>query len=175
VVEEAAALADQVGLEQVTFARLAQILGVSAPALYKHVDGLEQLHRDLTVLGATELWARIRDAAVGKSRRDALFATAEAYRQYARERPGLIGVVVRAPSPDDAELVAAAEAGLAVLRGVLAGYELSEDDEIHAMRELRVVAHGFATLENAGGFGLSQSLDETYRRLLDALDRSLSR
>ena len=175
VVEEAATLADEVGVGQVTFAALAKRLGISSPALYKHVDGLEQLRRDLTLLGLTELWARIRGAAVGKSKRDALLALAQAYREYALERPGLVTTVLRAPAAGDREHEAAAEAAMTVIRHILAGYDLSEDDTIHAVRALRVVMHGFTSLETAGGFGMSQSLDETYLRLIDALDQSLSR
>ena len=174
VVEAAATLADEVGLDQLTFAALAKRLGISAPALYKHVDGLDQLRRDLTLLGLTELSARIRGAAVGKSRRDALVAVAQGYREFALDRPGLVNTVLRAPAAGDHEHEAAAAATMNVLRQVLAGYELSEDDMIHAVRSLRVVMHGFTSLEAAGGFGLSQSLDETYLRLVDALDQSLS-
>lgn len=174
MVDEAAALADEVGLEQVSFAALAKRLGISAPALYKHVDGLDQLRRDLTLLGLTELWTRVGAAAVGKSKRDALVAVAEAYRDYARERPGLVNVVLRAPAVGDDEHEAATEAVMGVVRQVLAGYHLSEDDTIHATRALRVIMHGFTSLEGAGGFGMSQSLDETYLRLIDALDRSLA-
>ena len=175
VVEEAATLADDVGLEQVTLAALAKRLGISSPALYRHVDGLEQLRRDLTLLGLTDLCARIRGAAVGKSKREALLALALAYRDYARERPGLAPTMLRAPARGDHEHEAAAEAAMTVLRQVLAGYDLSEDDTIHSVRALRVVMHGFTSLEAAGGFGMSQSLDETYLRLIDALDQSLSR
>jgi AcrR family transcriptional regulator len=174
VVEEAAALADEVGLDQVSFAALAKRLGVSAPSLYKHVDGLAQLHRDLTILGLTELWTRVSAAAVGKSKRDALVAVAVSYREFARERPGLVSTVLRAPAAGDEEHEAAAIAALTVIRQILAGYHLSEDDTIHAIRALRVITHGFTSLENAGGFGMSQSLDETYLRLVDALDQSLS-
>jgi len=34
--------------------------------------------------------------------------------------------------------------------------------------------HGFVTLEHAGGFGLPQSVDETFSRLIDGLDLMLS-
>jgi AcrR family transcriptional regulator len=174
IVEEAAQLADEVGLEQVSFATLAKRLGVSAPALYKHIDGLDQLNRDLTILGLTELWLRVREAATGMSGRDALFAVARTYRQYAHERPGLVGVVLRAPDPSDDEHEAVTVAALSTLQQVFSGYRLSADDTVHAIRALRVIMHGFVSLETAGGFGLSQSLDETYDRLIDALDSSLA-
>ena len=39
---------------------------------------------------------------------------------------------------------------------------------------LRVALHGFTTLEAAGGFGLPQSVDATFTRLVDALDATFT-
>jgi hypothetical protein len=46
---------------------------------------------------------------------------------------------------------------------------LRGDDAIHAVRAFRSMVHGFATLEVAGGFGLPQDCDESFRRLVNAL------
>ena len=51
---------------------------------------------------------------------------------------------------------------------VLASYGLRGEDAVHAARGLRSVAHGFATLEVAGGFGIPLDLDESFDRLLRA-------
>lgn len=59
-----------------------------------------------------------------------------------------------------------------MLGAVLAGYELTGDDMVHAIRSLRVVLHGLVTLEAAGGFGLPQSVDETLTRLIGGLHLS---
>ena len=50
----------------------------------------------------------------------------------------------------------------------------SAEDAIDAVRSLRAVMHGFVTLEAAGGFGLPQSVDATYARLIDSLDTVLA-
>ncbi|MEU4552688.1 TetR-like C-terminal domain-containing protein [Micromonospora violae] len=57
-----------------------------------------------------------------------------------------------------------------MLLALLRGYDITGDDAIHAVRAIRVVLQGFVTLEAAGGFGLPQSLDETFDRLVDSLD-----
>jgi AcrR family transcriptional regulator len=57
VIAEAAAAADEAGLERLTMASVAHRLGVSLPALYKHVDSIAELRRDLAVLGVRELTA----------------------------------------------------------------------------------------------------------------------
>jgi AcrR family transcriptional regulator len=45
VVEEAARIADTDGLDEATLARVAQSLGVRAPSLYSHVEGLPGMLR----------------------------------------------------------------------------------------------------------------------------------
>jgi AcrR family transcriptional regulator len=174
VVTEAAAIADEVGLQQLTLAAIAQRFGVTLPSLYKHVGGLDALKRDLAVLGVRELTAALSAAAVGRARSDALHAIADAYRDYANAHPGLSVAAVRAPDRDDAEHVAASEAAFAVLLAVLDGYEITGEDAVDAIRSLRAVMHGFVTLEEAGGFGLPRSVAATYARLIDALDTAFA-
>jgi AcrR family transcriptional regulator len=174
VVEEAGAVADAGGLERLTLAAVAERFGVAIPSLYKHVDGLDGLRRDLAVLAVRELTAALSRAAVGRAGRDALHGIAGAYRAYATAHPGRYAATVRAPAPGDAEHQAAAEDALAVFRAVLAGYGISGPDAIDAIRGLRAALHGFVALEAAGGFGLPQSVDASYHRLVDALDAALT-
>jgi len=175
VVAQAAQVADEAGLESLTLAAVAKRLGISLPGLYKHIDSLGSLKRDIAVLGVVELTAAMSAAAVGRSGRDALHAIAEAYRGYAAAHPGRSAAAVRAPDPGDAEHIAVAEAAAAVLLAVLDGYQLGPDDVIDAIRILRAGLHGFTSLEAAGGFGLPQSVDATFSRLVDSLDATFSR
>ncbi|HEX6024333.1 MAG TPA: TetR-like C-terminal domain-containing protein [Solirubrobacter sp.] len=165
----AAEVADAVGLERLTLAAVAQRLGVSGPAIYKHRAGLDELQRDVAVLAVRELTAELSAATVGRAGRDALHALADAYRAYAKRHPGRIAASVRAPS--DPEHIAASDAALAVLNGVLRGYGLEND--VDALRTLRAGLHGFVVLELAGGFGLPRDVDATYERYVDALDAGL--
>ena len=66
VAEEAALLADEVGLDQLTLAAVAQRFGVALPSLYKHVRGLDGLRRDLAVVGVQQLAEALSRAAVGQ-------------------------------------------------------------------------------------------------------------
>jgi hypothetical protein len=53
--------------------------------------------------------------------------------------------------------------------------EVPATQEIQAIRAFRSLAHGFVSLELAGGFGLPIDLDESYRTLMDLLLRGLER
>jgi len=174
VVHEAALVADQVGLDRLTLAAVAERFGVALPSLYKHVRGRDGLQRDLSVLGVHELTAALSRATVGRSQGDALRSLAGAYRDYARARPGLYAASVRAPAPGDAEHLATADEALDVVRAVLAGYGITGAAAIDAIRALRAALHGFVTLEEGGGFGLPRSVDASFARLADAFDAAFS-
>ncbi|NJN17658.1 MAG: TetR family transcriptional regulator [Oscillochloris sp.] len=166
VIAAAAELADSNGLEALTLAQVAAKLGIKLPSLYNHVDGLAGLRRALALLGLRELADLMSRAAIGKAEADALMAIAVAYRDYVKQHPGCYAAGVRAPAADDPELVAAGTRVVEIVAAVLAPYELSDDDVIHAIRALRAIVHGFATLETAGGFGIPLDQDVSFRRLM---------
>ena len=137
--------------------------------------GLEGLRRELALLGLRLLTARLARATVGKARGEAIRALADAYRAFARERPGLYAATLRSPEGADEELRYAGQEAVEVALAVLAAYDLARDDALHAVRALRAIVHGFVSLEAAGGFGLPLDLDESFRRLVDAFVGALER
>ncbi|WP_029421457.1 TetR/AcrR family transcriptional regulator [Alicyclobacillus macrosporangiidus] len=166
VVLTAASLADEIGFEHVTLAAVASRLGVRIPSLYNHVDGLPGLRRELALYGIRELNKRLQLAAIGKESERAIEAMFHAYRAFARERPGLYEATLHAPDPQDRELEKAAQDIVETVLTVLEPFHFTHEDAIHVVRGIRSVAHGFASLEAAGGFGLSIDPDESYRRLI---------
>lgn len=168
VLEAALVLADE-GLDHVTFARLAEVLGVRAPSLYNHVDGRAALLRLIKLRGLTGLADAIATAAAGLSGEDALRATADAYRAYALSHPGSYEATLAAPSEPDPELQAAAERLLELLALILRGWRLEGDDAIDAIRALRSALHGFIALERGGGFAMSRDLDASFQALVEIL------
>ena len=172
VVETAAAIIDSDGLPALSLASLAQTLGVRTPSLYNHIGGLEDLRGALRLRGLEALEQRLQRATVGRARRDALVALAEAYRAFAHEHPGLYALTLGAVGdvPDgarDAHAAAAAARRLVeVVVSVLQGYALEGDEALHATRALRSSLHGFVALESAGGFGLPLDLDVSFARLV---------
>ncbi|HEY3108638.1 MAG TPA: TetR-like C-terminal domain-containing protein [Chloroflexota bacterium] len=173
VVEAAVALADAESVEGVTFARLAERLGVRGPSLYNHLPGLDGLRRELAVRGLRELARLLGRAAIGRSGDAALVALADAYRDFARAHPGLYAAAQRAPDPADPEWNALSAEVVGIVVAVLAGYGLAGDDAVHALRGLRSLMHGFVSLETGGGFGLPLDIDESYSRLVRAFAAGL--
>jgi len=173
VIDAASAIADKDGFEAVTLARLAAVLGVRPPSLYKHVEGINGVRRALALRGLEEANARIQRATIGKARDEALYALAHAYWQFARERPGLYAASLRAAKPGEKDVAAAGEALLGTVLLVLAGYGIKGNDGLHAVRGFRAIIHGFVSLDAAGGFRLKLDLEESFDRLLAAFARDV--
>jgi AcrR family transcriptional regulator len=170
VVRAAADLVNAEGWEALSLGKLADRLGIQTPSLYNHIDGLAGLRRELTLLSTRELGERIANAAIGQSGPEAVRKVAQSYREYVKQNTGLYMLGVRAAAkqnPPDPELQAAQERVVAVSLAVMAWFGLSEADALHAIRGLRSLIHGFATLEAAGGFGLPLDCDESFRRLVE--------
>ena len=173
VTAEAAALVDEVGLDDLTFAALAARLGVAVPSLYKHVPSIAALHRRLSVVATRELGAELAEAAVGRAGPDALRAVADAYRAYAHFRPRLYPATQRPPLPEEPEHVEVAERVVGSIFAILRGYGIEGEDAVDATRTVRSALHGFVDIERSGGFGLTRSTDASFARLVTALDAGL--
>lgn len=172
VIEAAVDLLNAEGSDALTLNRLADKLGIRPPSLYNHIDGLPGLQKDLSILNARQLADRLGEAAIGKSGSGLLMDVAQAFRSYVKENPGLYMATVRASGTQetpDLNLMQEEERTLKVALAVMASMGLLGEDAIHAVRAFRSMVHGFTTLEIAGGFGLPQDCDESFRRLVEAL------
>ena len=175
VIATAARIADSEGLDRLTLTRVADELGVRQPALYRHIGGYDDLLRSLSLRGREILAQRLADAAVGLSGDDSVAAVGHAWRQVVRDHPGIYAATDRYPCAGDAELEAAGEWVLAVLGQTLRGYDLTEEDRVHAARALRSAFHGFSHLESGDGHPLPHDPEDTFDHLVQLLCAGIQR
>ncbi|GHA35050.1 TetR family transcriptional regulator [Streptomyces tauricus] len=174
VVAAGAALADEVGFAHLTMGLLAQRLGVRTPSLYKHVGGQDDLNRRIAALAMSEAADAVGGAVQGYAGRDALAAAARAFRAFVLEHPGRYAATIGVePADRDDPMAVAARRLLGAFTAVLRGYEIAEPDVDHALRMLRSLCHGFATLQAADGFQWSADIDESFEWLITFADRGL--
>ncbi|WP_246943835.1 TetR/AcrR family transcriptional regulator [Bacillus pinisoli] len=166
IIEVAVELANREGIEAVTLATLAKGLNIKTPSLYNHIEGLEELKKQLALTGLTRLLENMTDAVVGKVGDDAVHALANAYVQFSRENPGLYELTLATPNPEDVEIQEAGKGIVELVIQVLENYKLKDEDAIHAVRGLRSLLHGFASLEQKGGFGLPVNLDKSLHLII---------
>jgi AcrR family transcriptional regulator len=173
VVEEAENVADEFGLENLTLAAVAPRLGVRMPSLYRHVAGIDELRRLMSIQAKSETADVLARAAAGKAGAQALAAVLDAWRSWAKAHPGRYAATVRAPDKEDVEDTDVSNALLNIIYAALAGYRLEGDDAVNAVRLLRANFHGFVNLERAEGFKFPNDIDHSFELLVGALDQML--
>ncbi|REE67647.1 TetR family transcriptional regulator [Paenibacillus taihuensis] len=167
ILQAAAELVDAEGLDTLTLATLAQKLGIRSPSLYNHVNGLPGLRLQLTLYGLGRLGTVMRGAVHGKTRDDAIRALAYAYLEFARKHPGLYAMTQRTMDRADTQIQQAAGNIAAVPIEALREYGLDHELSIHLVRGLRSLMHGFASIEQQGGFGMPVDLNVSFQLMVD--------
>jgi AcrR family transcriptional regulator len=167
-------LADDEGIDAVTLAALAGRLGVRPPALYKHVDGLGDLRHRIATLAMSEFGDELRGALQGKSGVDALSALFTALRGYATRHPGRYASTTGAEfTGADDPLLSAAARVIGSISAVLSGYGIPPDEMDHAVRSLRCMVHGFASLQAAEGFQWGNDAEGSFDWMIRFVDTGL--
>jgi AcrR family transcriptional regulator len=178
VVQAAVEILNTEGVQTLNLSHLAAKLGIQTPSLYNHVDGLTGLQQELAVLNARLLADRFSEAAIGKSGSELFMDVSQAFRAYVKEYPGLYMSMLRSSGTQqvvDPNLQQEEKRTMKVGMAIMASLGLHGEDAIHGLRAFRSMVHGFATLEVAGGFGLPQDCDESFRKLVLALVAGLQK
>jgi len=168
IVQIAVEIADQDGFYEVTLTRVAQKLNIRPPSLYNHIDGLQELRKQMAIYGLHELYAALLEANASVKELDqGLHAIGEAYVGFARRHPGLYEATFQAPDPSDPEVERVSTDIVLFAVHFLSSYGLEGDEVIHATRGLRSLLHGFASLEQKGEFRMHLKRDESLHVIID--------
>ncbi len=173
VIELAAVIADNEGIDAVTLQRIANDSGVKQPALYRHVSGIEDLWKELALLARRLLADSLVTAQQGLSRRDAVRAVALAWRGFVQQHPGIYTATDRVPSVGDADIEQSLSLVVDALDSSLTGYALSTVERAQCARSLRSALHGFCVLEKDDGHPEPYALDEGLDNLVDLFCRGV--
>jgi AcrR family transcriptional regulator len=160
------------GLDALTMQRVARMVGVRAPSLYKHVRDRAALVRLIAGDVEQELGTTLRVAATTGDPAADLQAIATAFRDYTRNHPAAYAILF-SRLPDGWRLDPDPGAGTfeVLFRTVraLAGPQ----HELAAARTVVAWAHGFVSMELAGAFRLGGDVDDAFtfgvERLAEAI------
>lgn len=168
VVQTAATLADEKGLNFVTIGNIARSLQIKPASLYNHIKNLDEIHHELAGFAMHQLEEAIASACVGKEKADALKAIGVAHRQFAKEHPHWYKAYFDAGKLTDPKVDEALADIMRVFYQVLTPYNLPKDDSVHFIRSYRSALHGFVSLERAGYFQrASVDIEESYLQLIN--------
>lgn len=169
VVDTAVRLADTGGIDAVSLTRIASELGVTQPSIYRHINGIQELRKAMVLRGRELLAADLREAAIGRTRDEAVRAVATAWRHFVRVHPGLYDATDRIATAGDPDLEASLDQVVHVLAMSMKGYRLAPDEQVHSARSVRSALHGFVALEKEAGHPSGAGLDESFDRLVALL------
>ncbi|MFN3257367.1 MAG: TetR/AcrR family transcriptional regulator [Ilumatobacter sp.] len=169
IVAAALRIIEEDGLDVLTGTRIADELGVTQPAIYRHVDGVDDVWRGLGLVGRQQLAESLMHAAIGRSGADAIRSVAHAWLTFTREHRALYAATDRYPCAGDPDLEAAVDTVVGVLAAALRGYGLPEAAAVDASRLLRSFLHGFAHLEAGDGHPHPLDNDESFERIVELL------
>ena len=165
VLETAAKLVEENGLENLNLNILAKELGIKPPSLYNHINGIAELQQGLSLLVLERVADAVQRSAVGRSEENALREVSLSYRRFAGEHPELYKLFVHSPGLSGKR---ALESVAEILRRILSVYNLSESDETNFIRIFHSAMHGFVSLENADFFSAQADVADSYNKLIDS-------
>ena len=150
--ETALRLLEAQGIEAVSMRSLAEVLGVRASSLYRHIAHRKALLALLSEDAASQLREALVAAASRQAGRPALEAVALAFVTFARTRPHLYALL-HTPRPPEV----GAGGGQRLWQFILAQVSLAsgQPDDTAGTVALWAFLHGFAELERSGLYGLS--------------------
>lgn len=169
ILQAAEKLSNKKGLLSLDLKDIAAELNIKSPSLYNHVAGINDLYEKLALSALTELSSALTKSAVGREKRDALEAVAQAYFHFAISHSGLYEAIENPRLTETAEISQAKEALLVLLRQLLWKYEMSEQQEIHVIRILRSFLHGFVSLQIGHLYKMNADINESFMIGLTAL------
>lgn len=167
VIKTAAILVEENGCENLTLHKLADQLNIKPASLYTHIKGIDELYISLGNLALKQLSDEITYAIEGKKRAEAIRVMSNAYRNYVRQNPEMYKIILKIPHSSSYELIKTGQNVKAVLFEILSQYTSDKADIIYYSRYYHSVLHGFISLEQAGFFSNSSSVDKSLSHIVE--------
>lgn len=158
-------IVDEEGWDVLTISYLAKKLTIQPPSIYNHVKNLDELKNSIALYGIQQLYDELH-ASICEQSKEAIFSLAFAYIHFARKHPGLYQSTLSSTHTAGDQYTFVANQILELIFEVLKPYSLNEINQIHIVRGLRSILHGFVSLEDHDGFGINIPLDESIRFVL---------
>ncbi|MCH4171605.1 MAG: WHG domain-containing protein [Lactobacillus sp.] len=146
------ALAQELGLDKVTFPRIAERLAIKPPSLYNHFKNLTDLKIQTAIDLHTKLHERLLDALLGQSGGPALKTYALVYRQFAQDYQSVYELLNTIPNFDSPELTKIGRQNNAIITKIIQSFDLSEQELIVKNRAFRSLVNGYIVLNQLGYF-----------------------
>ncbi len=169
VVEKAAQMANQIGLDNIQLKALAERLNIQPPSLYNHIKGLDNLHYELMLYGWRHMEERMIEAADGVSGYAAWEAICRAFYAYATENPGVFSAMLWYNKYRDQETMMVTRKVFSICSDITASLGISDENCNHLIRTFRAFLEGFCLLVNNHSFGHALPVEDSFTLSLQVL------
>jgi len=169
IIEKAAVLANEVGLENITLKLIAEEFGIQTPSLYNHIKSLEEVKKGLMLYGWKQLEKELLLAVAGVSGYDAMRAMCYAFYEYATNNPGVFNAMLWYNKFQDEDTQNATKQLFVIYFKIMGTLNLSDETINHLIRTFRGFLEGFALLVNNGAFGNPISIRESFDLSIEVL------
>jgi len=154
---------------ELTLSAIARELDVTQPALYYHLDGLDDVLRWVGIAVRSQLVDALTEAIIGVSHSHAVRSVAGAWRTFGQQHPMWYKCTDWHPVEGCAELEDAVAKVLAVLAGALRGFDLTDVQRANAALALRSTLHGFVSFELGAGNPSPGGADDSFTHVIELL------
>ena len=176
-------LLDKEGIEAVTMRRVAQAVGITPMAIYRHYQDRAGLLNFLADEGFEELAARLASKRLSGSVESRMVKMAEIYLDHALENPRMFELMFTAPREGARRYPRDFKAGLSPTANLMVGLvqegmasgNLRKDDAWEIVFEMGALSHGLILLYLGGRIGPSaEQFRALYRRAFRRYIRGIS-
>lgn len=167
IIEVAFLLADEIGLNAITFQKVAEKLEIKYPSLYNHFANIEDLKIKMTIYFLNNLNSELMSRLIGKSGEAAIREFADVYREFAFKNKTGYKLYVNIPGTGSDEVKRLSKETNAIIRKILEFYTKDQELAIHKSRALRSLLHGFVSLNAHGYFQNPVNLDVSFQMMID--------
>lgn len=163
IVAEAIALINKEGYAKFTLQALSRHLDIKAPSLYNHFKNFDEINIEVFKTIVNEYNA-FKAERIGNLRREkAIWAYANAVREYSQTYPEQFKLISLFPSLINNKEISIPVV-ISILMDILDQYDIGKTQKYHFQRIFRSFMSGFVTYERVGFFRNNDiSKDESYR------------
>lgn len=157
------------GFSEFRMAGLAENLGIRTPSLYNHIRDLEDLRREMKRRSLQILGDRLTlKSKTSNGRSDRILEFLNTYRSFAKTHPHVYPLTIES-TESDPELKPLGDRILEICMEVFQ-FQALDETAVHRIRILRSLLHGFIVLEEAGGFGRKESIEDSFKKITESLE-----
>ncbi|TYC49047.1 TetR/AcrR family transcriptional regulator [Weissella muntiaci] len=167
-------LAKEIGIDNVSFPRLAEHFNIKPPSLYNHFNNMAQVRIHTAIYLENILFDRLMNNLIDLQPADALRKYAEVYELFANEYASVYELLNIVPRVNNTELSAVNFDIFNFITQIISNYNLDKNDTVHSSRMFRSILHGYVTMRQLGYFTTeSQLSNDSFHWMVEKFIASL--